>query len=56
MIIGNRSRHRAPILTSLNRFLLGLLTLVIKPRRMECAKIDTHSDFHNEKGISLEGP
>ncbi len=33
MIIGNRSRRRAPNLTSLDRFALGLLTLLIKPHR-----------------------
>jgi len=34
IIIGNRSRRRAPNLTSLDRFVLGLLTLLIKPHRI----------------------
>ncbi len=34
IIIGNRSRRRAPNLTSLDRFVLGILTLFIKPRRI----------------------
>jgi transposase InsO family protein len=34
IIIGNRSRRRAPNLTSLDRFVLGLLTLFIKPHRI----------------------
>jgi len=32
--IGNRSRRRAPNLTSLDRFVLAILTLFIKPRRI----------------------
>ena len=32
--ISNRSRHRAPNLTSLDRFVLGLTTLFIKPNRI----------------------
>lgn len=34
VIIGNRSRRRAPNRTSLDRFALGILTLFIKPRRI----------------------
>ena len=34
IIIGNRSRRRAPNLTSLDRFVLGLLTLFIRPHRI----------------------
>jgi len=34
IIVSNRSRHRAPNLTSLDRFVLGLLTLFIKPHRI----------------------
>ena len=34
IIIGNRSRSRAPNLTTLDRFVLGLLTLFIKPHRI----------------------
>jgi len=34
IIIGNRFRRRAPNLTSLDRFVLGLLTLFIRPRRI----------------------
>ena len=34
IIIGNRSRRRAPNLTSLNRFVLGLITLFIRPHRI----------------------
>jgi len=33
IIIGNRSRRRAPNLTSFDRCVLGLLTLVIKQHR-----------------------
>lgn len=31
IIIGNRSRRRAPNLTSLDRFVLGLITMFIRP-------------------------
>ena len=34
IIIGNRSRRRAPNLTSLDRFVLRLITLFIKPHRI----------------------
>ncbi len=34
IIIGNRSRRRAPNLTSLDRFVLGLITLFIRPHRI----------------------
>ena len=34
IIIGDRSRRRAPNLTSLDRFVLGLITLFIKPHRI----------------------
>ena len=34
ILIGNRSSRRAPNLTSLDRFVLGLLTLFIRPRRI----------------------
>jgi len=34
IIIGDRSRRRAPNLTSLDRLVLGLLTLFIKPHRI----------------------
>ncbi len=34
IIIGNRSRRRAPNLTPLDRFVLGLLTLFIRPHRI----------------------
>jgi hypothetical protein len=34
IIIGNRSRRRAPNLISLDRFVLAILTLFIKPRRI----------------------
>ena len=34
IIIGNRSRRRAPNLTSIDRFVLGLLALFINPRRI----------------------
>jgi hypothetical protein len=34
LIISNRSRRRAPNLTSLDRFVLGLLTLFIRPCRI----------------------
>jgi hypothetical protein len=34
IIIGNRSRRRASNLTSLDRFVLGLITLFIRPHRI----------------------
>jgi hypothetical protein len=34
IIIGNRSRHRAPNLTPLDRFVLSLITLFIRPHRI----------------------
>jgi len=34
IIIGNRSRRHAPNLTSLDRFLLCLITLFIRPHRI----------------------
>jgi hypothetical protein len=34
IIIGNRSRRRAPNLTSLDRFVLGLITMFIRPHRI----------------------
>jgi hypothetical protein len=34
LLIGNRSRHRAPNLTTLDRVVLGLTTLFVSPRRI----------------------
>jgi transposase InsO family protein len=34
LIVSNRSRQRAPNLTSVDRFLLGLITLFVSPRRI----------------------
>ena len=34
LLISNRSRHRAPNLTTLDRFVLGLTTLFLSPRRI----------------------
>ena len=34
IIVSNRSRQRAPSLTSLDRFVLGLITLFVSPRRI----------------------
>jgi putative transposase len=34
LLISNRSRHRAPNLSTLDRFLLGLITLFVNPRRI----------------------
>jgi hypothetical protein len=34
LLISNRSRQRAPNLTSIDRFVLGLITLFVSPRRM----------------------
>src|SRR6202047_4310569 len=34
LLISNRSRQRAPNLTTLDRFLLGLTTLFVSPRRI----------------------
>jgi hypothetical protein len=34
LLISNRSRHRAPNLTNLDRVVLGLTTLFVNPRRI----------------------
>ena len=34
LLISNRSRHRAPNLTTLDRVVLGLATLFVSPRRL----------------------
>ena len=34
LIVSNRSRQRAPNLTTLDRFVLGLITLFVRPRRI----------------------
>ena len=34
LLISNRSRRRAPNLTMLDRFVLGLTTLLLSPRRI----------------------
>jgi putative transposase len=34
LLISNRSRHRAPNLSTLDRFLLALITLFVNPRRI----------------------
>jgi hypothetical protein len=34
IIVSNRSRQRAPNLTSVDRFVLGLITLFVSPRRI----------------------
>src|SRR5512134_2862052 len=34
LLISNRSRHRAPNLTTLDRVVLGLTTLCVNPRRL----------------------
>ncbi len=34
ILISNRSRHRAPNLTTIDRFVLGLTTLFIRPHRI----------------------
>ena len=34
LIVSNRSRQRAPNLTALDRFVLGLITLFVRPRRI----------------------
>jgi putative transposase len=34
LLISNRSRQRAPNLTSIDRFVLGLTTLFVSPRRI----------------------
>jgi putative transposase len=50
MLIGNRCRQRAPNLTTLDRFLIGLTTLFMNPRRIRrCAvllKPATFFKFH----------
>ena len=39
LLISNRSRHRAPNLTNLDRFVLGLATLFVSPRRPSIATL-----------------
>ncbi len=34
LIVSNRSRQRAPNLTTIDRFVLGLITLYVRPRRI----------------------
>ena len=34
IIVSNRSRQRAPNLTTVDRFVLGLITLFVRPRRI----------------------
>ena len=51
LLISNRSRHRAPNLTTLDRCLLGLATLFLSPRRIPklgaLIKPATLFKFHN---------
>ncbi len=42
LMVSNRARRRAPNLTTLDRFLIGLTTLFIDPRRIpKCAVLFT---------------
>ena len=43
LLISNRSRQRAPNLTSIDRFVLGLTTLFVSPRRI--ARLGTSSSL-----------
>jgi putative transposase len=51
LLISNRSKHRAPNLTTLDRFVLGLTTLFVNPRRIAklgaLVKPATLFRFHN---------
>ena len=51
LIVSNRSRQRAPNLTTLDRFVLGLITLFVTPRRIpklsRIVKSATLLKFHN---------
>lgn len=53
IIIGNRSRRRAPNLTPLDRFVLGLLTLFIRPHRIPklSAILKTSTLFKRHKAL-----
>ena len=50
LIVSNRSRQRAPNLTTFDRFVLGLITLFVSPRRIPklsgMVKSDTLLTFH----------
>ena len=45
LLISNRSRQRAPNLTFVDRFVLGLATLFVRPHRSMSAPITTHRVF-----------
>jgi hypothetical protein len=53
LLINNRSRQRAPNLTSLDRFLLGLTTLFLSPRRIAklCAILKPATLFKFHKAL-----
>jgi len=53
LLISNRSRQRAPNLTSLDRFLLGLTTLFLSPRRIAklCAILKPATLFKFHKAL-----
>jgi putative transposase len=53
LLISNRSRQRAPNLTSLDHFLLGLTTLFLSPRRIAklCAILKPATLFRFHKAL-----
>jgi putative transposase len=53
LLVSNRSRQRAPNLTSLDRFLLGLTTLFLSPRRIAklCAILKPATLFKFHKAL-----
>ena len=53
LILSNRSRQRAPNLTTLDRFVLGLITLFVRPRRIPklCAIMKPATLFKFHKAL-----
>src|ERR1700687_2059244 len=60
LLVINRSRQRAPNLTTLDRFVLGLTTLFVRPHRI--AKIGAIEAFRHDrieevkKGVRADSP
>ena len=60
LLISNRARQRAPNLTTLDRFVLGLTTLFVNPRRI--AKLGAIEAFRHDrieevkKGVRADSP
>ena len=52
LIVSNRSRQRAPNLTTLDRFVLALFTLFVSPRRIPKLSGIVKPNFGDCRGIS----